>query len=64
MASSTTIPIDIDSAESDMIFRVLPVINKYMNEAISDIGMVIAMITVALHRPRNRNTTITTNRSA
>jgi hypothetical protein len=32
-----------------------------MNEAISDIGIVMVIITVALHLPKKKNTTITTN---
>ena len=64
MASSTTIPIEIDSAESDTMFSVLPVAYRYINEAISEIGIVIVMITVARQRPRNANTTMTTKSSA
>ncbi len=64
IASSTTIPIDMDSAERETIFRVLPVIARYMNDAMSEIGIVIATIMVARHLPRNTNTTMTTNRRA
>ncbi len=64
IASSTTIPIEIDRADSDTIFSVLPVAYRYMNEAISEIGIVIVMMSVARQRPRNMNTTIITNKSA
>ena len=64
MASSTTIPIDMDSAESETMLSELPVANRYMNEAIRDTGMVMTMIIVARQRPKNRNTTIMTNSRA
>ena len=57
-------PMDILSADSDTMLRVLPVAYKYMNEAISDTGMVMMIIMVARHRPRKRNTTIITKRRA
>ena len=64
IASSTTIPIDIDSADNETIFSESPDMARYMNEAIREIGMVIQMMSVALQRPRNMNTTSTTNSSA
>ena len=64
MASSTTIPMEMLSADSDTMLRVLPVAYRYMNEAMSETGMVMTMIIVARHRPRKRNTTIMTNSRA
>ncbi len=64
MASSTTIPIDIDNADSDTMLSVLPVAARYINEAIRETGIVITIIIVALQRPRNKNTTIITNNRA
>ena len=57
IASSTTIPIAIASADMEMMFSVLPVANRYTSEARSAIGMDSTMITVDLKFPRNRNTT-------
>ena len=64
MASSTTIPMAMESDESEMILIVFPDIARYMNEAIRESGIVIQIINVARQRPRNRNTTITTNSRA
>ena len=64
IASSTTMPIEMDNAESEMMFSVLPVANRYMNEAMSETGIVMTIIMVARQRPRNMNTTIMTNSRA
>ena len=64
MASSTTIPMAMESDESEMILIVFPDIARYMNEAIRESGIVMQIINVARQRPRNRNTTITTNSRA
>ena len=37
---------------------------RYMNEAIRESGIVIQIISVARQRPKNRNTTMTTNSKA
>ena len=54
----------MESDESEMILIVFPDIARYMNEAIRESGIVIQIINVARQRPRNRNTTITTNSRA
>ena len=64
MASSTTMPMDIDKADSDTMFRVLPVAYRYMNDAMSEMGIVMVMMSVARQRPRKKNTTITTKSKA
>ena len=50
-------PIAMESELSEIMFRVLPDASRYAKEAINEIGMVRMMINVALHRPRNTNTT-------
>ena len=64
MASSTTMPIEMDRADSETMLSELPVTARYMNEAMSDMGMVMVMMSVALHRPRKKNTTMMTNSRA
>ena len=63
IASSTTIPMAIDNADIEMMFSVLPVAKRYTSEASSAIGMDSTMMNVALHRPRNTNTTSMTTRN-
>ena len=55
---------DIDKADSDTMFRVLPVAYRYMNYAMSEMGIVMVMMSVARQRPRKKNTTITTKSKA
>ena len=62
IASSTTMPIAMESADMDMMFRVLPVAKRYTSEPRSAIGMERTMMKVALHLPRNRKTTSITTR--
>ena len=57
MASSTTIPIAMDSELREMMFNVFPDANKYAKAAINEIGIVRIIINVALQRPRKINTT-------
>ncbi len=64
IASSTTIPIAIESADSDMMFSVEPVAYRYMNAQTSDMGIVRQMMNVARQRPRNIITTSMTNMNA
>ena len=54
----------IDNEVSDIIFIEAPVIKRYMNATISEIGMVRITIKVALHLPRKNNTTSTTKIAA
>ena len=55
IASSTTIPIATVKEQRDIIFNELPDNAKYMKDTINAIGIVMAMINVALHLPRNKN---------
>ena len=48
----------MDKDESEIILIVFPVIAKYINEAISDRGIVKQIIRVALHLPKKKKTTI------
>ena len=57
-------PIEMDRADSETMLSELPVTARYMNEAMSDMGMVMVMMSVALHRPRKKNTTMMTNSRA
>ena len=57
-------PIEMDRADSETMLSELPVTSRYMNEAMSDMGMVMVMMSVALHRPRKKNTTMMTNSRA
>ena len=50
----------MERAERDMIFIELPVIKRYMNDPISEIGIVTITIMVARHLPRKNSTTIPT----
>ena len=62
MASSTTIPIAIARADIEMIFKVLPVANRYTSDASRASGMESTMMKVDLKLPRKRNTTSITTR--
>ena len=62
IASSTTMPMAMDRALMDMILSVLPVANKYSNEASRAIGILSTTISVPFRRPRKRNTTSITTR--
>ena len=53
IASSTTIPIAMERADMEMMFRVLPVANRYMRDARSEIGIEMMTMNVALHLQRN-----------
>jgi hypothetical protein len=64
MASSTTIPMAMESEVSEMTLMEFPVIKRYRKATISDMGIVRTIIKVALHRPRKKSTTKTTNRNA
>ena len=64
MASSTTLPIAILKQDNEIVLSEPSVIRRYMNDAISENGIVIPMMTVALQRPRNMNTTSITNSKA
>ena len=57
MASSTTIPIAIESADIEMMLSELPVARRYTSEASRAIGMERTIMKVALHLPRKMNTT-------
>ena len=63
MASSTTIPIAMESADMDTMFKVLPVAHRYINDARREIGIARTMMKVALHLPRKRYTTSITMRN-
>ncbi len=54
----------MESDDREMIFRVEPVSCKYMNEQMSDTGMVKQMMKVALQRPKKIITTNTTKMKA
>ena len=62
MASSTTMPMAIDSADIEMMFSVLPVAKRYTSEASRAIGIDRTMMKVARQRPRKRKTTSMTTR--
>ncbi|OQC04399.1 MAG: hypothetical protein BWX77_00132 [Bacteroidetes bacterium ADurb.Bin090] len=64
MASSTTIPMAIESEDIDMMLSELPVAKRYMAATTSEMGMVSAMISVALKRPTKKSTTTTTKSKA
>ena len=50
----------IDKELIEMMLSELPVAKRYINDASKEIGMVRAMINVALHLPKNAYTTNTT----
>ncbi len=52
--SSTTIPIDMIRALSEIILIEPPVANRYMNDATSERGIVMATTRVARQRPVKR----------
>ena len=54
----------MDKEDNDIMLIVLLVIARYINDAISERGIVIDIISVALHLPKKRNTTTTTNNNA
>ena len=54
MASSTTIPIAIESADIETMLSVFPVAHRYIREARREIGMESTMMNVARHLPRKR----------
>ena len=54
MASSTTIPMAMESEDMDTMFNVLPVAQRYISEARSEIGIASTMMNVARHLPRKR----------
>ena len=64
MASSTTIPIAMESDDRDMMFIEASATNRYINATISDIGIVMMIIIVARHLPRKKSTTRITNNPA
>jgi hypothetical protein len=47
----------MDKEDNDIMLIVLLVIARYINDAISERGIVIDIISVALHLPKKRNTT-------
>ena len=55
---------EIDNDEREMMLRLVPVIARYMNDAIKEMGIVTHIINVARQRPKKQNTTMTTNKSA
>ena len=64
IVSSTTIPMAMVSELRDMILSEPSVTKRYMNDAISDSGMVMATTIVARQRPVKKYTTSTTNSRA
>ena len=63
MASSTTMPMAMDRADIEMMFRVLPVAKRYISEARRAIGMDRTTIRVPFHRPRKMYTMSITTRN-
>ena len=62
IASSTTIPIAMESADIEMIFNVFPVAKRYTREPSNAIGIERTMMNVALHLHKKTNTTSMTTR--
>ena len=62
MASSTTMPMAMASADIEMMFRVLPVAYRYISEASRASGMDRTMMKVDFQFPRKRKTTSITTR--
>ena len=54
MASSTTIPMAIESEAIETMFKVFPVAHRYIRDARREIGMDSTMMNVARHLPRKR----------
>ena len=63
MASSTTMPMAMDRADIEMMFKVLPVAKRYISDARRAIGMDRTTIRVPFHRPRKMYTMSITTRN-
>ena len=57
IASSTTMPIASTNAKSEIVFSVMPIINKKAKVPIKETGIATAGISVALALPRKMKTT-------
>ena len=64
IASSTTIPIAITKAKSEIKFNVIPKADIIANVPINETGTAIVGINVERQSPKNRKTTIATNMNA